>query len=184
MQRIRVIEGNLIELNVGISAEDQQTIIENVQIVVHSAADVRFDETLLHLIMCNIRGTRELLKLATKIPQLEVFLHISTAYSHCTRAHIGEETYESPYEPEHIIDLIEKLNPDNTELMEIITGRLTSPWPNTYTFTKAIAEQLVQDYGVRLPAAIIRPSISKLWILRVCGVRCLCRFSNSAFALQ
>lgn len=163
MQRIRVIEGNLIELNAGITEADEKLIIDNVQIVVHSAADVRFDETLQHLIMCNIRGTREILTLATKINQLQVFLHISTAYSHCTRSHIGEEFYQSPYEPDQIIDLIEKLNPDNAQLMEIITERLTSPWPNTYTFTKAITERLVQEYGLRIPLAIIRPSISKIW---------------------
>lgn len=159
MKRVRVIEGDLLELDAGISVVDRQHIIDNVQIVLHSAADVRFDETLRHLIMCNIRGTRELLKLAVEIRQLEVFLHISTAYSHCPRKHIDEQFYEAPIEPNHMIDLIEKLD-GYEELLEIVTERLISPWPNTYTFTKAITEELVRQYGRKIPVAVIRPSIS------------------------
>jgi thioester reductase-like protein len=32
-------------------------------------------------------------------------------------------------------------------------------WPNTYTFTKSIAESLITRYGAGLPIAIVRPSI-------------------------
>lgn len=33
------------------------------------------------------------------------------------------------------------------------------PHPNTYTFTKSIAEQIVNDYKHLLPVVIVRPSI-------------------------
>jgi len=32
-------------------------------------------------------------------------------------------------------------------------------WPNTYTFTKSLAESLIQKRGARLPVAIVRPAI-------------------------
>ena len=32
-------------------------------------------------------------------------------------------------------------------------------WPNTYTFTKSLAESLIQKYAADLPVAIVRPSI-------------------------
>ena len=32
-------------------------------------------------------------------------------------------------------------------------------WPNTYTFTKALAESLIAKYGAGLPIAIVRPAI-------------------------
>ncbi|MFZ0800355.1 MAG: SDR family oxidoreductase [Terriglobales bacterium] len=32
-------------------------------------------------------------------------------------------------------------------------------WPNTYTFTKSLAESLIAKYGVGLPTAIVRPAI-------------------------
>ncbi|GLV34114.1 uncharacterized protein CBL_00043 [Carabus blaptoides fortunei] len=36
---------------------------------------------------------------------------------------------------------------------------IIDPHPNTYTFTKRLAETLVNEYGKDLPIAIIRPSI-------------------------
>jgi long-chain acyl-CoA synthetase len=32
-------------------------------------------------------------------------------------------------------------------------------WPNTYTFTKSLAESLIAKYGAGLPIAIVRPAI-------------------------
>lgn len=46
--------------------------IENVEIILHAAADVRFDETLKNAIKVNIRATRDLLELAKKMTKLEV----------------------------------------------------------------------------------------------------------------
>jgi len=34
-------------------------------------------------------------------------------------------------------------------------------WPNTYTFTKAIAEDAVREFGKGMPVAMVRPSIGK-----------------------
>ena len=44
--KLEAIEGDLIEPNMGISPDDEKRIIENVSIVFHSAATVRFDEPL------------------------------------------------------------------------------------------------------------------------------------------
>lgn len=37
--------------------------------------------------------------------------------------------------------------------------RYLGTMPNTYTFTKRLAEQVISDYSESLPCAIIRPSI-------------------------
>jgi fatty acyl-CoA reductase len=36
---------------------------------------------------------------------------------------------------------------------------LLEEWPNTYAFTKAMAEDLVRDEGVGLPIGVFRPAI-------------------------
>jgi len=36
-------------------------------------------------------------------------------------------------------------------------------WPNTYTFTKFVAEDMIGEIGKGLPIAIIRPSIGELY---------------------
>lgn len=37
-------------------------------------------------------------------------------------------------------------------------------FPNTYTFTKRLAEQVVNDYVGTIPAVIFRPSIGEIKI--------------------
>lgn len=39
--------------------------------------------------------------------------------------------------------------------------RLIQSEPNTYSYTKAITEDLVAEYGSKFPLAIARPSIGK-----------------------
>lgn len=40
-----------------------------------------------------------------------------------------------------------------------LTPQLVGERPNTYTFTKALAEYIVNQEGENLPVAIVRPSI-------------------------
>lgn len=39
--------------------------------------------------------------------------------------------------------------------------RLISPWPNTYAFTKALAEDLIRNKNKNLPMGIFRPGIGE-----------------------
>ncbi|KAJ9599671.1 hypothetical protein L9F63_026480, partial [Diploptera punctata] len=45
------------------------------------------------------------------------------------------------------------------KILNNITPLLLGKWPNTYTYTKAIAEDAVRTYGKSLPVGIFRPSI-------------------------
>jgi dTDP-D-glucose 4,6-dehydratase len=56
----------------GFTEETQAYLINNVQIVLHAAADVRFDQTLKKAIEVNVRGTRDLLRLTKNIKNIEV----------------------------------------------------------------------------------------------------------------
>ena len=72
LKRITAVEGDLVEPNMGLSEEIQQEFIKNVEIILHAAADVRFDEILKNAIKVNIRATRDLLELAKRMVKLEV----------------------------------------------------------------------------------------------------------------
>lgn len=132
-------------------------------IILHAAADVRFDNTLQELSLVNLRGTRELLKMAQECKQLNMFAYISTAFSHCERKFIEEKFYETPIDPEEMIKIAEyyEENPQDAGILEIITENFVHPWPNTYSFSKALSEELLRQYGDRVPIVVIRPSISK-----------------------
>lgn len=53
-----------------------------VEILFHAAADVRFDESLKEATEINVRGTREIMLLAQQMHELKVFVYVSTAF--CT----------------------------------------------------------------------------------------------------
>lgn len=44
--KVIAIGGDILEDNLGITEDDQQTLVENVSIIFHSAATVKFDEEL------------------------------------------------------------------------------------------------------------------------------------------
>lgn len=88
--KIAMVNGDLQKLELGISLEDQAALIDDVEIVFHAAADVRFDESLKEATEINIRGTREMMFLSQKMVKLNVFIYVSTAF--CTPGFNVQET--------------------------------------------------------------------------------------------
>lgn len=98
--RISVITGDLKMAGAGISPQDIDIISNEVEVVIHAAADVRFNIPLLELVQSNVRGTRDILEIAKKMKRLQVFAYVSTAYSHCPRDIVDEKFYDPPMDPE------------------------------------------------------------------------------------
>ncbi|KAG5861137.1 hypothetical protein JTB14_030680 [Gonioctena quinquepunctata] len=139
------------------SKEDRQLIINNVQIVIHSAASVRFDDSLKYSIILNVRGTREVVNLALEVENLSVFVHISTTYCNADKNVIEEKIYPSHADWRSTIELAEEYDDDTLKSMTI---KYIHPLPNTYTFAKSLSEHVVNDMcRGKIPAVIIRPSI-------------------------
>ncbi|XP_074041928.1 putative fatty acyl-CoA reductase CG5065 isoform X2 [Leptinotarsa decemlineata] len=156
LNKIIPVNGDIKEVNLGISEEDRKSLIENVNIVYHSAASVRFDDHLKDAILTNVRSAREIITLALEMKSLDVFVHVSTLYANADHMVLEEKLY-----PRHdwrdTIALAE--NCDDT-IIEVMTQKFIHPLPNTYTFTKSVAELLVADLCKnKIPAVIIRPSI-------------------------
>ena len=91
-----------------------------------------------------------MLELAKEMSKLKAFVHVSTAYSHCTRLDIDEKFYVSKD-----FDLKEVTR----KLQFTSEKELIGKYPNTYNFTKAMTEQLIYEESGSLPIAIVRPSI-------------------------
>lgn len=156
-----MIEGDLGALNLGMAENQRQELIDNVEIVLHAAADVRFDKTLQQLCLNNVRGTREIISLAKEMKNLLVFTYISTAYSHCPRDVIEEKFYPAPIDPDEMIRMAEYYNEHDTDVFESMTTAFIRPWQNTYVFTKALTEELVRQASFHIPTVLIRPSIGE-----------------------
>lgn len=164
MDRVRIVEGNLEKACVGIEdASTLETLREQIDIVIHAAADVRFNEPLYNLILRNLYGTRELLELSKQMRHLKVFVYMSTAFSNCKAAaeeNIAEEFYPPPIDADVLIDYVQTRRTDmDRELLSILSPNLIKPWPNNYTFSKALSESIVRRYGTVIPVCVIRPTI-------------------------
>jgi len=155
-KKIIAVEGDSTQPGLGLSPDNRQRIVEHVNIVFHMAATVRFNETLSVAVVTNVMGTRELMLLCQDCTKIKAMVHVSTAYSHCYRSDINEEFYDPPMTCDQVVKLIECLD-ENT--MTTITPTLLGGWPNTYTYTKAIAEDTVRTFAGDLPVAVFRPSI-------------------------
>ena len=76
----------------------------------------------------------------------------------CYRSSIKEEFYVPHCSPEDMIEISKRIKPDLLDSKEM-TRILRGDHPNTYTFTKALAEQAVKENASDLPLSIFRPSI-------------------------
>ncbi|XP_050339346.1 fatty acyl-CoA reductase wat-like isoform X1 [Bactrocera neohumeralis] len=150
------IAGDCLLPDLGLSREDRKLLIQRVNIVFHMAATVRFDEKLKIAMQINVKAARDIMLLCSEMKHLKSVLHVSTAYTQCPLRQIDEKFYSPPSDSNDLILLTECM-PD--KLLESMTPVLLGKWPNTYTFTKAVAEDIIKIYGNKLPVGMFRPGI-------------------------
>lgn len=156
-KKLILCPGDIIHQGLGLSDADRKKITKNCQVIIHSAAAVRFDEPIRVAMEMNCVAVRQILKLVREVETLEVFCHISTAYSQCNRDElIVEKFYPAPIKADKLIEAMEWMSDD---MLDAFTKPLIGNYPNTYTFTKAISESMLEEEASDLPLFIIRPSI-------------------------
>uniref|UniRef100_A0A336LU08 Fatty acyl-CoA reductase n=1 Tax=Culicoides sonorensis TaxID=179676 RepID=A0A336LU08_CULSO len=152
-EKIVCVTGDCSQPNLGLSLENQQILCDNVQIVFHAAATVRFDEKLSIALNVNVRGTQNVVSLCQNITHLMAFVHISTAFSNCNRPEIREKIYEPTR------DMVRIMNAMSSELIDVTQDALIEGFPNSYVFSKHIAEYVVKKSAKNLPIVVFRPAI-------------------------
>lgn len=95
--KIKIVQGNLDEVNFGLDESVRRDICDRVSVVFHVAADVRFDRELSDAYRVNVIGTKNMLDFALGIKQLKVFVHVSTAYSQEPDVMLEERAYRPPF---------------------------------------------------------------------------------------
>lgn len=71
-QKVCAVAGDIALPELGISEQDMQTMIQEVSVVFHSAATVKFDEPLKTSVEFNVLGTRRVIQLCHRMPLLKV----------------------------------------------------------------------------------------------------------------
>ncbi|XP_055711090.1 putative fatty acyl-CoA reductase CG5065 [Phlebotomus papatasi] len=155
LDKIEALPGDSMCLKLGLSEEDIEKM-ENVSVIINSAASVRFDEPLGQAVFMNTRSARELCLIAEKLKNLKVLVHISTTYCNTNYPVIEEKVYPPLADWRETIKMAESVD---TDILEIIAKKYMDFQPNTYTFTKHLAEQIMNEWSGKLPIIIFRPSI-------------------------
>lgn len=160
-EKIKVVPGDISEANMGISKEDLDKLVSDTSlgIVFNLAASVRFNEALKSSAQLNLVAMSNMIDFCRLLPNLISLCHISTAFVN-GRFYKGEEIEERMYPMEQSpYDLIEKTKSMDQETLDRLAVDYLKDWPNTYTYTKSLAEHLLALEGSDLPVAIVRPSI-------------------------
>uniref|UniRef100_A0A336K3G5 Fatty acyl-CoA reductase n=1 Tax=Culicoides sonorensis TaxID=179676 RepID=A0A336K3G5_CULSO len=157
IQKVILIEGDLAREGLGLNENDTNLLIEETELIFHSAAHVRFDECLRDCITINVKGTKELLQLSEKMSKLLSFVYVSTAFCQIHHKVVEEKFYPPPIDPEIMIKSLDLF--ESEEIMDIFTQKIISPLVNSYTFSKALAEDLIKSYSSTIPVCVVRPSI-------------------------
>ncbi|CAB3257461.1 unnamed protein product [Arctia plantaginis] len=155
IHKVVPIVGDMALPGLGMNDEDRKLLASKATIIINAAATVKFDEKLSVSTAINVKGTKEVLKLAKECRNLKAITHISTAFSNTQVSHIEEKFYEPPLS----VEALEAVSEIDNQLIESILPTLLGKRPNTYCFTKAVAEEAVRKYGEGLPISIVRPSI-------------------------
>ncbi|CAG9861091.1 unnamed protein product [Phyllotreta striolata] len=157
LNKIIPLAGDTEKLGLGLSEEDRKTVIENVSIVFHNAASVRFDDHLKKAVISNTRAAREIVLLARQLKKIDVLVDTSTAYCNSDNLIVQEKLYPAKI---HWSDLVKIAEEGDERLLEVVAHKIIQPLPNTYTFSKAAAEHAVVELSKgKIPAVIVRPTI-------------------------
>ncbi|CEG66026.1 hypothetical protein RMATCC62417_02685 [Rhizopus microsporus] len=141
--KIIPVAGDIISPDLSMTEADREQIVQNVNIVIHCAAALNYNERLDLALETNTLGTLRMMDLADECKNMEAFIHASLAYTDPSlpNGHVQERVYPMKVgDPEDLLTEIV-----NLELQDIpkMTQRILSHYPNTYTFTKSLTEHLI-----------------------------------------
>lgn len=156
LKKVIPLSGDASKENLGLSSADRQMLVERVTIIIHAAASIRFNDSIKYAIFINTRSTRDICILAQNMKNLKALVYVSTAYAHINNPVIQEKVYPPIADWRKMIKAAESLD---EHILNVFTAKCLENFPNTYIFSKNLAESVITDYSSSLPCVIVRPSI-------------------------
>ncbi|VAH55543.1 unnamed protein product [Triticum turgidum subsp. durum] len=150
-EKICPLVGDIIYENFGLDNAQLGELSKDIDVIVNGAATTNFFERYDVAFDVNVLGVKHICAFATKCPKLRMLLHVSTAYV------AGEQEGIIPEKP---ILMGETIKAGRKTMKELGLKRARNfGWPNTYVFTKAMGEMMMELLPMDFPVVIIRPSI-------------------------
>ncbi|OVA18798.1 Male sterility [Macleaya cordata] len=186
LSKLIPVLGNVCESNLGIEPDLADEIANEVDIIVNSAANTTFDERYDVALDINTQGPYRLMTFAKRCTKLQLFLQVSTAYVNGQRQGrilekpfcIGESIARERVTSEILTGSLPvldvkaeiKLALESREALQenLVAQKMKElglerarifGWQDTYVFTKAMGEMLIDNMRGEIPVAIIRPSV-------------------------
>ncbi|XP_021941668.1 fatty acyl-CoA reductase wat-like, partial [Zootermopsis nevadensis] len=153
MTKVRAVAGDCGLPGLGLGEADRELLCQEVRVVFHIAATVRFDEKLKTAVHINVRSTKHLLELARHMPHLKVQSQNAWNRTWSSSLELVFLLLITASGRNRLVDLLDE------DVLSIMTPMILREWPNTYALTKSIAEDTVREFGKGLPIAVVRPSI-------------------------
>lgn len=156
IKKVIPLVGDLYTDGLGLQESDIKLLLDNISVVFHMAATLKLEAILKDAIEQNTAGTIAVLDIAKKMKRLEVFCHFSTAYCSADLEVFEERVYECKDKPRDVIEVVRWMDP---KALELATPNIIAPHPNTYTYSKRLAESLVASEKDNIPICMIRPAV-------------------------
>lgn len=159
LKKIIPVFGDITQKDCGLNEEHLRRVLEESELVFHMAASLKLEATLKPNIEMNLIGTMHVIEMCKRMKNLQLLTHLSTAF--CTSDKEGalyERVYDWKDDPYEVMSSAKWMD---EKTMEAFQSTLLGPHPNTYTYTKRLAELLVRSEFRSIPACIVRPSIGK-----------------------
>ncbi|XP_022744361.1 fatty acyl-CoA reductase 2-like [Durio zibethinus] len=186
LSKLVPVVGNVCESDLGLDGDLADVIAKEVDIIVNSAANTTFDERYDVAIDINTRGACHLIGFANKCKKLKLFLQVSTAYVNGQRQ---GRIMEKPFDIGNCIareNLISETTPRSIPELDIedelalarnskegcheseVAQKMKElglerarkyGWQDTYVYTKAMGEMIINNMRGEIPVVIIRPSV-------------------------
>ncbi|KAJ1519974.1 hypothetical protein ONE63_004206 [Megalurothrips usitatus] len=157
LDKLVAVAGDCAQPGLGLAAEDRDRLQRTVAFVYHGAASVRFDDPVEKAVLLNTRGTWELAELCAGMARLEALVHISTAYTNINQDVVEERLYPTHLDWRLVVRAVS--DPETARVMNTLGHKLLGFHPNTYTFSKALGEQVMAEAARHLPVIIVRPAV-------------------------
>ena len=156
LKKIIPVYGDITLTRLGLNDEQFNLVTKDTQIVFHMAATLKLEATLKPAVEMNLGGTQHFMDVCKSMKNLVVACHLSTAFCNGDQQTMDEKVYDWPHAPKDLIKCSEWMDEIT---MHDVSKSTMPPFPNTYLYTKRLAEILVRDEYPNLPLCIIRPSI-------------------------
>ncbi|XP_063620837.1 putative fatty acyl-CoA reductase CG5065 [Cydia splendana] len=156
MKKLIPVTGDICYDNLGIEDQMLNKLYNEVSVVFHFAASLRLEAPLKEGLEMNTRGTLRVIEMARRMKNLTAFVHLSTAFCYPDYERMAEKVHDPPHNPHEVLRAAQWLTEDQ---LNLLAPSIMNMHPNSYLYSKRLAEALVRDAHPKLPACVVRPSI-------------------------